>query len=186
MKRSNEKDKPTCDQIEMLLVSMTYDQLTEDENRLIEEHLAACERCRRYQNAISRLKSAVGIGEEEKPTPHPSIRENLVQRMKQLKSEEEGVWDRIWKSIGAAFAYRIPAYQAVAGIALIVAMSLTLRNLPSSVLQEPPEERPLVRMEMPELSEMSVIDNLDILRQQKIGINVTEDTTLTRFIVSGM
>jgi hypothetical protein len=33
---------------------------------------------------------------------------------------------------------------------------------------------------------MGVIDNLDILRQQKIGINVTEDTTLTRFIVSGM
>ncbi len=186
MKRPNESAKPTCDQIEMLLVSMTYDQLTEDENRLIEEHLAACERCRRYQHAISRLKSAVGIGEEEKLAPHPSIRENLVRRIKQLKVEERGVWDRIWKSIKAAFTYRIPAYQAVVGIALIVVMSLTLRNLPSSALQEPSEERPLVRMEMPEPSDMGVIDNLDVIRQQKIGKSVTEDTSLTRFIVSSM
>ncbi len=186
MKKPNENDKPTCDQIEMLLVSRTCDQLTDDENRLVEEHLVACQRCRRYQNAISRLKSAVRIGEEEKLAPDPCIRENLGQRMKELKTEEIGVLERAWKSFRGAFAYRIPVYQAVLGIALIVVMSLTLKSLPSSALQEPSEDRHLVRMAMPEPSEMGVIDNLDVLKQQKIGRNVTEDTTLMRFVVSTM
>lgn len=184
MKKTNENSQPTCDQIEMLLVSRTYDQLTDDENRQVEEHLATCERCRRYLNAISRLSSAVRMEEEETLIPHPSIRDNIVQRMKQLKREEMGVWDRILRSIRTAFTYRIPAYQAVVGIALMVLMSLTLRNLPSSALQEPSEERPLVRLAMPESSEMEIVDDLGVLKQQKIGRNVTEDTTLMRFVVS--
>jgi anti-sigma factor RsiW len=184
MKNSNENDKPTCDQIEMLLVSRNYEQLTDDENRLVEEHLVACERCQRYQHAISRLKNAFRMGEEETFAPDPSIRENIIQRMRQLKGEEVGVWERARKSIRTAFTYRIPAYQAVVGIALIVLMSFTLKNLPSSALQEPSEERPLVRLAMPETSEMEIVDDLGVLKQQKIGRNVTEDTTLMRFVVS--
>lgn len=186
MKKSSESPDMRCDDIERLLINRLLGELTTDKNLLVEEHLRTCTRCRSYQIALLNMQNAMQAEGEEKLAPDPAIRENVIRRMRAARSREAGILGNLLESFRRAFAYRIPVYQAVLGAALIVAMSITLRHLPSSALQEPSEVRPLVRLEMPPPSQMSVIDNLEVVRQQKIGRSVREDTTLTRFVVSGM
>jgi hypothetical protein len=186
MKNPNEKKAPSCDQIEQLLVNRTCDRLTEEEERLLRQHLAICARCREYQTALDEVVRAVKPQEERSLLPNPVIRENILKRMKMLKPEDVGVPGKAWEFIRSAFAHPIPVYQAVLGAALIFLLSLGLRHLPSSAVRKVSPPRPLVRMEATLPSQLRVIDNLEIVKQQKIGQSVTDDTTLARFIVSSM
>lgn len=186
MEKSNESPNMRCDKIERLLVNRLLGDLTTDENLSVEGHLRICPQCRSYQIALLNMQNAMQAEGEKRLTPDPAIRENVIRRMRAARSREAGILGNVLGSFRRAFAYRIPVYQAALGVALIVVMSLTLRHLPSSALQEPSEVRPLVRLEMPPPSEISVLDNLEVVRQQKIGRSVREDTTLTRFVVSGM
>jgi hypothetical protein len=186
MKDPNEKKAPSCDMIEQLLVNRTCDRLTKEEERLIREHLAVCAHCRDYQTSLEEVVKAIKPQERGDLVPNPAIRENILKRVGMPRPQEIGVLGRAWKSTRSAFAHPIPVYQAVLGAALIFLLSLGLRHLPSSAVREVSPPRPLVRMEATLPSQLGVIDNLEIVKQQKIGQSVTEDTTLTRFIVSSM
>jgi hypothetical protein len=186
MKDPNEKKAPTCEKIEQLLINRTCDRLTEEEEHLLQEHLAICARCRDYETSLEEVVKAVKSQDRGSLVPNPAIRENILKRMGMPRPQEIGVLEGIWKSTRSAFAHPIPVYQAVLGAALIFLLSLGLRHLPSSAVREVSPPRPLVRMEATLPSQLGVIDNLEIVKQQKIGQSVTEDTTLTRFIVSSM
>jgi hypothetical protein len=186
MKDQNERKTSSCDEIEQLLVDRTCDRLTEEEERLLQEHLAICAHCREYQTSLEDVVKAVKPQEKGNLVPNPAIRENILKRMEMPKPQEIGLLERVWKSTRSAFAHPIPVYQAILGAALILLLSLGLRHLPSSAVREVSPPRPLVRMEATLPSQLGVIDNLDIVKQQKIGQSVTEDTTLARFIVSSM
>jgi hypothetical protein len=186
MEKSNENPNINCEDIQRLLVNKASDELARDEDRLVEEHLKSCGHCRAYQNTLLHLKESMRVGTGEKLVPDPAIRENILQRMKTLQPQETGILRSTWQYIRSVFEYRVPVYQTLSGLALIALIFLATRQISSSPDQTPPEPRSLVRMEMPVPTEMSVVDNLDIIDKQKIGRNVTEDTTLTRFIVSTM
>ena len=46
MKKSSENSKPNCEDIQRLLVNKVSDELTRDEDRLLEGHLKSCGHCR--------------------------------------------------------------------------------------------------------------------------------------------
>jgi hypothetical protein len=186
MKKSNENPHINCDDIEQLLIKKSIDELTEDENLLVEEHLKSCERCQSYQNTLSNLQHSMKTGAEEKLVPDPAIRENIIRRMKTLQPQETGILRNAWQHIRCVFEYRIPVYQTLSGVVVIVLIFLATKQISFSPGKQPPEPQSLVRMEMPEPTEMSVVDNLDIIAHQKIGRSAKEDTALTRFIVSTM
>jgi len=186
MKKSNENPHINCDDIGQLLIKKSIDELTEDENLLLEEHLKSCDRCQTYQNTLLSLQHSMKTGAEEKLIPDPAIRQNIIRQMKTLKPVETGIFSKGWHLIRSIFEYRIPVYQPLAGVVLIVLIFLASRQLPLSPDQKTPELHSLTRIETPTPAQMSVIDNLEIIKQQKIGQNVKEDTTLTRFIVTTM
>jgi hypothetical protein len=186
MEKSNDNSKVNCDDIQRLLVNRISDELTRDENRLVEEHLKSCGHCRAYQNTLLRLKESMRVGTGEKLVPDPAIRENILQRMKTLQPQETGILRSTWQYARSVFEYRVPVYQTLSGLALIALIFLATKQISFSPDQRPPEPRSLIRLEMPAPTQMSVVDNLDIIDQQKIGRSAREDTALTRFIVSTM
>ncbi len=186
MKNPNENHKMNCDDIQRLLVSKISDEITRDEDRLVEEHLKSCGHCRSYQNTLLNLKDSIRVGTTEKLVPDPAIRENVLQRMRNLQPQEAGILRNAWQYIRSIFEYRIPVYQTLSGVVVIVLIFLATKQITFSPGQQPPEPQSLVRMEMPVPTQMSVVDNLDIIDKQKIGRSAKEDTALTRFIVSTM
>jgi len=186
MKKSNETPHIDCDDIPRLLIDKIFDGLVQEENLLVEKHLKSCERCRSYRKTLLGLQNSMQIGAEEKLVPHPAIRQRIIQRMKVQRPERIGIFARGWCYIRNIFEYRIPVYQALSGVILIALIFFAVRQFPSSTDQKPPELQSVAQMETPIPSQMTVIDNLEIIKGQKIGQNVKEDTTLTRFIVSTM
>jgi hypothetical protein len=186
MKRSNENPHSNCDDIKQLLVKRIFDELTQDKNLLVEEHLKSCTQCCDYQNTLLNLQNSIQIRTEEKLVPNPAIRENVIQRMKALRPEEAGTLRTTWQRLRGIFEYRIPVYQTLSGLVIIALIFLAVKQISFSPDQKSPEPQSLARMETPVPAQMSVVDNLDIIDQQKIGQNVKEDTTLTRFIVTTM
>jgi hypothetical protein len=186
MKKSNESSNMDCDDIERLLTNRIFDKLTQDENLLVEEHLKSCDRCQSYQNALLNLQSSMEIGPEHELTPDPAIRENIIQRMKTLNPVETGIFAKSWHYVRNVFEYRVPVYQALSGLVLIALIYLTVGQLSFSPGRKPSEPQSSAQMETPTPTQMRVVDNLDIIDLQKIGQNVKDDTTLTRFIVTTM
>ncbi|KPL03010.1 MAG: hypothetical protein AMJ73_07915 [candidate division Zixibacteria bacterium SM1_73] len=186
MKKSNENTSLNCDDVERLLIHRIFDGLTPEANLSVEKHLKSCDRCRSYQKTLLNLQDSMQISTEEKLVPDPAIRQNIIRQMKTLRPVETGIFAKGWLFIRSIFAYRVPVYQPLAGVVLIVLIFLAGRQLPLSPGQKTPEPLGLTQIETPTPAQMSVINNLRIIEQQKIGRNVKEDSTLTRFIVTTM
>ena len=126
------------------------------------------------------------IGLADKLTPDPAIRQNIVQRMRTVKLQEARNYRSTWRYLRNIFGYRVPVYQALFGMVLILLIFVTVRQFSLSSDQKALKMQSLTETEAPILSQLSVIDNLEIVEGQKIGRNIKEDTTLTRFIVTAM
>ncbi len=184
MKESNKKSNANCDDVEELLIKKEIDKLTPDENLLVEKHLKFCERCRTYQSTLSSLQNSMQISPDEKLTPDPAIRQNIIQKMKALKPEEKGIFKSGWQYIRTALEYRIPVYQTLLIVVLIPFIFFAVDQLFLTPDHEPENLQGIAQIEPLVSSQIGVLDNLDVIDQQKIGISVREDTSLTRFIVT--
>ncbi|KPL01284.1 MAG: hypothetical protein AMJ91_00580 [candidate division Zixibacteria bacterium SM23_73_3] len=186
MKKSNENPSLNCDEIEGLLIQGHFDKITQDQSLLVEEHLESCDRCRSYQKTLSGLQNSMQIDVGDKLTPDTDIRETIIQRMKTVKAQETGIFRSTWQYIRNVFEYRIPVYQPLLGGVLVLLIFFAVRELSFAPDPKSSKLQTFTQVETPILSQMSVIDNLEIIEAQKIGRSVREDTTLTRFIVSTM
>lgn len=186
MKNLNKTPHLDCDEIERLLINKNFGELTTDENLLVEDHLKSCGRCRSYQKTLLSLQNSMQMGPGEKLGPDPAIRQNIIGRMKTVRPQKPGIFVRGWHYIRVVFQYRVPVYQALFGVALIVLIFLGVRQLNFTTDRKYPSPQGVVQLQVPISTEVSVIDNLEIVKQQKIGRSVSEAITLTRFIVSTM
>jgi predicted anti-sigma-YlaC factor YlaD len=185
MKRSDENRNMKCDEIEFLLVRENFDELTGQENLLVEEHLKSCDSCRSYQKTLSNLQDSMRIG-AERLTPDPAIRERVIERMEALKPRQAGIVVRSWHYARDLLQHRIPVYQPILGAVLVLLIFFGTRQLSMTTAEKAPDIQTPVRTEMVMPAQMSVMDNLEIVKAQKIGRSAGEDTTLARFIVSGI
>lgn len=184
MKESNKGPNVNCDDIEQLLIKKDVDGLTPEENLLVEKHLKFCQRCRTYQSTLSSLHNSMQIDSKEKLVPDPAIRRNIIQRMKALRPEEKGIFKGVLGYFRNILEYRIPVYQTLLIVVLIPLIFFAVDQLFLTPDREPENLEGIAQMEPLVSSQMGVLDNLEIIDQQKIGISVREDTSLTRFIVT--
>ena len=185
MKESNENKSMKCDEIEFLLIKNNFDELTGQESLLVEEHLKSCDLCRSYQKTLSSLQDSMKVS-TERLVPDPAIRERVIKRMQALKPEQAGIVVRGWHYVRDLLRHRIPVYQPLLGAALVLLIFVGTKQLSVPVEEKPPDVETPVRTQMVMPAQMSVMDNLEIVKAQKIGRSAGEDTTLARFIVSSM
>ena len=185
MEKRNENSSMKCDEIEFLLIKRNFDELTVNESLLVEEHLENCDSCRSYQKTLSNLQDSMKIN-AERLVPDPVIRERVIKRMEALRPEQAGNAARSWHYARDLLKHRIPVYQPLLGAALILLVFLGTKQLSVPVDERPADIQAPVRTEVMIPAQMSVMDNLGIVKAQKIGRSAGEDTTLARFIVSSI
>lgn len=185
MENPNENKKMKCDEIEFLLIKRNFDELTMKESLLVEEHLEDCDSCRSYQKTLSNLQDSMKIN-AERLAPDPAIRENIVQRMEALRPRQAGILNRGLHYFRDLLQHRIPVYQPLLGAVLVVLIFAGAKQLISPAVEEPAGFQTPAPTEMVMPAQMSVMDNLGIVKAQKIGRSAGEDTTLARFIVSSI
>jgi|GEM_PF-6881056 len=185
MEKSSENKNMKCHDIEFLLIKKNLDELTKQESLLLVKHLRGRDSCRSYEKALSNLQESMRVG-TEKLAPDPAIRESIIQRMEALRPKQVGIVARSWHNIRDLLQHRIPVYQPVLGAVLVLLIFVGAKQLSLPTEEEPSDVQTLVRTEFVMPAQLSVIDNLEIVKAQRIGLSAGEDTTLARFIVSSM
>ncbi|UCB52513.1 MAG: hypothetical protein JSV10_11160 [Candidatus Zixiibacteriota bacterium] len=185
MRKSNEDRNMRCDDVERLLIKKNLDEITQQESLLLEEHLRGCVSCRSYQKALLSLQDSMRIG-TEKLAPDPVIRENIIQRMETLRPKRAGILVRGQHHVRDLLQHRIPVYQPLLVAVLVLLIFVGAKQLSLPTVEEPVDAQSLLRTEVVMPTQMGVIDDLGIIKAQKIGRSAGEDTTLARFIVSTM
>jgi len=184
MKNLNKNPNIDCENIRGLLIKKSMEKLTSEESLLVENHLKSCQGCLSYQNTLLNLENSMRAHAKEKPVPDPAIRRNIVRQMKIRRAKDAGIFKTTWQYIRAILGYRIPVYQALFSVALILVISLGVKQLPFPTEKKSPEQIGFAQMNESVSSQLNVIESLKIIEKQKIGRTAQEDSSLTQFIVS--
>lgn len=175
-----------CNDIERVMISKNFDEITDDENITIKEHLKSCAHCRSYQYTLLNLQNTLQVKPDHKLSPDPNIRRNIIKGMKSIQSQEPGIFSRSWQYIRSILEYRIPVYQALSGAVLILLILFAINQLYFSINWNRIINQEIILLEVTIPDKISAIKNIDLIDQQKIGRNVKEDSLLARFIVPSM
>ncbi len=92
----------------------------------------------------------------------------------------------IWQKLLGMLQYRIPVYQGVIGMAVSLLIFLAVNFFSISTKHHPIASPEFRAMGEVAATQLNVINSLEIIEQQKIGRSVSEDTLLTRFVVTTM
>jgi len=179
-------DKNICEKIEEILINQKVDNVSEEEKRILSNHLDSCENCKKHQFVFDEIQNVVEIEQNSKLIPNPEIRENLLNRMKENQPDKTSILSNVMSSLKSVFSYRIPVYQAAVGIISLFLISFALGKLPFQDQLPNSDERAFNSINELSLSQTNILDSLKILNKQKIGLNVSEDTVFTKYINATM
>jgi hypothetical protein len=175
------KSNSTCADIEKLLIKNNDEELSKAEHLLLQQHLQNCDQCQNFQRILTNMQSAMQIN-KDRLIPDPSIRLNIIRQMK----KKGDIFSVVWNYLKRALDYRIPVYQGLIGIGTCLLIVVAAHYLPFGYQQDRIESLSDVQFKDVAINQINVLSELTIIEQQKIGINVNEDTLLTKFIVPSM
>ena len=90
------------------------------------------------------------------------------------------------KNIWKALDYRIPVYQGIVGLAMIIIIILVIDNLDKYERVSKTETIDYFSSEELPFKQINIFDNLKIIEKQQIGKSVKDDTILTQLMFSAM
>ncbi|MCI0496362.1 zf-HC2 domain-containing protein [candidate division KSB1 bacterium] len=186
MKDFNQSKIANCEHTEELLVRQIFEDLTENETQDLNDHLKICEHCQSYRLQLTSFQQSMNIENSRLLKPDPAIRKRIIQQIKSLQPAKASFIQIIWQKLLGIMQYRIPVYQGVIGMAVSLFILFAVNNFsfaPKRVLKVAPEFHARNEAIVPQLN---VVNSLEIIEQQKIGRSVSEDTLLTRFVVTTM
>ena len=174
--------RPTCQEIEDMLIKNNIEDLTQIEQELIERHISYCSECKKYSQVLININQAFVSTPRDDSMPLAAIRKNALTKI----AGNRGTFSAFWYSLLSLFEYRIPVYQALVMIlvALVLLIGFDYANSEQNSLS-------MIWSDSHQLEGMIsdtnyVLDSLQMLERQRIGKNVLEDSILTQFITTAM
>ena len=164
-----------CRRMKNLLLEKIPQAFTEDEKRLLLEHLAECESCRAFQEEITGLYQAFSVPADSPLKPSPEIRKRAHARLKSLRQSSRTTINERFHDF---LKIKVPVYQAAFGL-IILAITFTVIHG-----RRPSDEPPSMnrKASSPYSRSAPLPDHrlaiLDSVQTFKIGRNILEDSAL--------
>lgn len=186
MTKTNHTEPNDCLQIKELLLEKPPDSLSAAERSFITMHVAGCDSCRQYQLLLSSLEKTAAPVPLNFLAPDPEIYHSLLNRWSALHPTPGRKTGKFVQTMKEVMSYRIPLYQVVSGlvIAIMLAGLYNYFPLPEWRVKPPAASRPAADLTKPAFSDVFI--QLDFNTAGKFGLNMKEDSILTRFIHSSM
>ena len=173
------KTQVNCKDIQHLLSSESPDNY----DKMISGHLESCPDCKKYAETLKIFNGYYSIeNQDNRIEPDPSIRANLVSNMKHRSEQNEKLWHKIRQIID----YRVPVYQVAAAVAIVIILIFTVERIPDlgqDIYGEQPAE---ILPQNPELSQIYLLDSLNLKSLQNVGRNALEDSAITKYLVGAL
>jgi len=176
------RNKISCEKIESMLLTGDVQNLEIPERKLIAEHLQNCEDCRHLKEAIKAFEKTGSVPPTNNLLPLEDIKRALLKRFRLQNREYSSKSFRLWESIRETLNYRIPVYQAMGIVVILVISFFLLIQKPVKPVGESPDSISSNQTDTVQFRALDVFVNLNYLNQEKSGRNSEEDSLLTRYI----
>ena len=178
MKSNNTECKPFQDK---LIAAANPTGLMEIDTSL-KIHIDKCAKCRLFAKSITIIREQMqrSPGKDLKPNRKILINARKLMRVRQEFQMSKN--NSLWQSLRQIVEYRIPAYQAVSGLVVMIILVFFL----SGTMMPP--ETPWAdgnrsgRIEGANGSDLYAVDSLNLLKPDR-GQNAKEDSVLVGFLV---
>ena len=168
-----------CARIEGLLIKKSLGRIRNREDSLLAEHLRACDRCRAYWAILMAIPTSMDVSADTTLVPDARIYQHVKSKIGRAKSGQGEILRDVWQHMFRVFKLRIPLYQAMLGIAVILIMSLALERVSLSNL----ELSGRAQTRESAIIEREVLDHLEMIDRQNIGGTVSEGNLLVHHTV---
>ncbi len=135
------------------------------------------------------MQDSIKINNENYIVPNPAIQQNIIKRIKSIHSKKNKMLESYWNNLKNMLEYRIPVYQALSSFALILLIIVGVFHFTSSINPQSFEKQsyaPVDTLETILYRQIGVINNLEMINNQKLGLNVREDSILARYVIPAM
>ena len=175
-----------CKQIEELILKQTTEILNKDEIKFIKKHIENCPSCKAFKISLTNIEKSMQIDTDTILQPNPEIKETIMFRLQQNSALRKNWVSNFINTTRSIFEYRIPVYQA--GLAMIIIVFLITFGLDfSKSIQDKNELAPVyIQNAGIPLNSEYIIENYPDLENQKVGVNVREDSILIGFISTSL
>ena len=175
-----------CNQIEELIIKQKTESLNNEEMNQVESHIANCSSCKNFYLIVNKLETSMIANENDSLKPASTIQENLITKLKDQSSVKKSWHLNIIELLRNILSYRIPVYQA--GLAafiifLLITYGIDFSNHSNNINDASHEVTQI--MENPSNNEYMIETHPDI-NDQKVGVNIREDSSLIAFIYTSM
>jgi len=170
-----------CGDIDDWIAKKLSETMSESEQTTLSRHLRECENCRRALSSAESLLRTLHHTRETFLRPRPSIQSALRKRVKQLSHKQKSSWEVPFEYIVRILKVRVPIYQAVL-VMVILLMALLYANFLSFSGNPHPVNIP-GNVQIADSTE--ILDTLKI-NNDRVGRNLKEDSLLTRFFMTVM
>lgn len=175
-----------CKQIEELILKSINEELKQHELNTINKHIEDCPSCKAFKVSFVKIKKNMQIDADPSLQPNPIIRKTIINQMQQKSSTRKNRLRNFLNTTRSIFEYRVPVYQA--GLATIIIVFLITFGFDYiKPFEDKDKSTPVVIQNtgLPLNSEY-IIENYPDLENQKVGVNVREDSILIGFIYTSM
>jgi hypothetical protein len=176
------RNKISCAKIESLLLSGDFKNLELSERNLITEHLQRCENCRNLRETINAFEKTGSVPPTNNLLPLGEIKKSLLKRFRLLNHEYSNKKSGLWDIIREALNHRIPIYQAMGVVVILVISFFLLIQKPVKPVADSSASISSNQTDTVQFRALDVFVNLNYLNQEKSGRNLEEDSLLTRYI----
>ena len=176
----------SCKQIEELIIKQKTESLSKDEMNQIKLHIVNCSSCKNLYLTVNKLETNMILNSNDSLRPSPKIREILIANLKDKTLVKKSWHLNLIGAIKNILSYRIPVYQA--GLAALIIFLLITYGIDfSNRANNRKSESPKVtqKIEYPANNEYMIEIHPDI-NDQKVGVNIREDSSLIGFIYTSM
>ncbi len=162
-----------CDFYIDLLARRVTDKISLKDEEQLTRHLKHCKECKKYQQILFDIQQSMHADTYIPVEPSPAIARSIREKIRAGRREPLfSLMDRI-------FMHKIPVYQAAFG-AVLVAVILTLSTGDKNTAPVSAPVKP--RTPAAEIDFYTTQQTLDLLQHQNVGINVSTDSVLMRFV----
>lgn len=174
------KQNKICTGIENLLIQKNFHQLSKKEKSTLKRHFSTCESCRNFTETINGFYTLLSIPQNNEIKPDPEIREKSILRMKEISPSPEGLVITLKQLFSDFLNLKIHVYQAALGIVVLFLSFYTINKFftPEHGFNfhqiKPSEYHRKIDFQT------NTLEQIDMVRKQKIGRNVMEDSLLVK------
>ena len=174
----------SCENVRELLIKQKFERISERDWRAIDLHLQNCTACQNFFKAFELLPEVMHKFNESQ-APSAQVKDRLLKEMRRKKQKAFSEKGRVLNRIHTFLNYRLPLYQLIAAVIIIVILNISVVKINQSLKREEvttgkKETEPQRTVQQRQVSR--AVLHLEIVNEKKGGKSLKQDSTYTRFV----